>query len=156
MQPSGNNLVRPYSNRKITPLKKKPVRGRPKQATPQKDQKLANSKQTSPVKESKISRVVSSGLKEYRELTKYKPGDQKIHFYGVVLDAQFPHKSFKSDKFICSLKICDPTCSINKEEGTIQYFNLVIFANRIEDLPITQRVGDIIRVHRAFVNKHND
>lgn len=36
-------------------------------------------------------------------------GEQDLyHFYAVVLDASFPHKSFKSDRFVVSLKIADP------------------------------------------------
>lgn len=72
------------------------------------------------------------------------------NFYAVILDAQFPHKSFKSDKFICSIKIADPDQSLDKE-GVIEHCTLVLFAKRFEDLPISQRVGDIIRVHRAYV-----
>jgi len=29
-----------------------------------------------------------------------------------------------------------------------------MFAKRYEDLPITQRVGDIIRVHRAYAGQY--
>ena len=89
---------------------------------------------------------------DYRDLNSYKPGADKIHFYAVILDAQFPHKSFKSEKYVCALKIADPSCNIDKkEEGTVDFCTLVMFANKFEDLPISQRVGDIIRVHRAQV-----
>lgn len=76
-----------------------------------------------------------------------------FHFYAVVLDASFPHKSFKSDKFMCSMKIADPDQRLNKE-GVVEHCTLMMFAKRFEDLPIIQRVGDIIRVHRAHVQTY--
>ena len=75
------------------------------------------------------------------------------HFYAVILDASFPHKSFKSDRFICQMKIADPDSPINKE-GVVEHCTLMMFAKRFEDLPIIQRVGDIIRVHRAHVQTY--
>jgi hypothetical protein len=44
---------------------------------------------------------------EYKQLSKCEIGNNGVNFYGVVLDASFPHKSFKSDKFICSLRVAD-------------------------------------------------
>lgn len=38
----------------------------------------------------------------------------------------------------------------------MEYSTLVLFANRFEDLPISQRVGDIIRIHRAQVSNYNN
>jgi hypothetical protein len=32
---------------------------------------------------------------------------------------------------------------------------LVLFANKFEDLPVSQRIGDIIRVHRATISEYN-
>lgn len=92
---------------------------------------------------------------DYKELNAISPGSDKTHFYAVVLDAQFPHKSFKSEKYVCSLKIADPSCTINKkEDGHVEFCTLVLFANRFEDLPVSQRVGDIIRIHRASVGMY--
>ena len=99
-----------------------------------------------------MSKNTAKNTYEYKELSKYEPGSDKIHFYAVILDAQFPHKSFKSDKYLCSFKIADASCLIDKkDDGHVEYCTLVIFANKFEDLPISQRVGDIIRVHRASV-----
>jgi hypothetical protein len=61
--------------------------------------------------------------------------DDTFHFYAVVLDASFPHKSFKSDKFICQLKIADPNSSFDKE-GVVEHCSLMFFAKKFEDLPI--------------------
>lgn len=74
----------------------------------------------------------------------------------MILDAQFPHKSPKTDKYICSYKIADPSCNICPISGTIDYCTLVMFASKYEDLPVSQRIGDIIRVHRASVSTFND
>jgi len=79
--------------------------------------------------------------------------DDVYHFYAVVLDASFPHKSFKTDKFICQLKIADPESNFDRE-GNVEYCSLMFFAKKFEDLPICQRVGDIIRVHRAYVQEY--
>jgi hypothetical protein len=48
------------------------------------------------------------------------------------------------------MKITDPSLTIDKE-GVIEYCTLVFFAKKFEDLPISQRIGDIIRLHRAGV-----
>ena len=74
--------------------------------------------------------------------------DDKYNFYAAALDAAFPHKSFKSERYICSIKIADPDQAFDKE-GVVEYCTLMLFAKKFEDLPICQRVGDIIRVHRA-------
>lgn len=50
------------------------------------------------------------------------------------------------------MKICDPSQPWSSEDSNvIEHCSLVFFAKRFEDLPISQRVGDIIRVHRANV-----
>tara|TARA_B110000285_G_C14872199_1_gene489764 strand:+ start:301 stop:468 length:168 start_codon:yes stop_codon:yes gene_type:complete len=55
------------------------------------------------------------------------------------------------------MKIADASCSIsNRDGGLVNHTSLVLFANKFEDLPISQRVGDIIRVHRATVGEYKD
>jgi hypothetical protein len=79
------------------------------------------------------------------------------HIYAVVIDATFPYKANK-DKYVCSLKIVDPSLHLKKEKGTgdgSDYATLVLYATRFEDLPIVQRIGDIIRVHRATLRIYN-
>ena len=71
------------------------------------------------------------------------------------MDATFPHKSFKSDRFVCSIKIADSSLPIGPD-GVIQHCTLVLFAKRFEDLPISQRIGDIIRIHRATVGTYKN
>jgi hypothetical protein len=41
-----------------------------------------------------------------------------------------------------------------KKDGTLETCTMVVFANKFEDCPIVQRVGDIIRVHRAAVSQY--
>ena len=79
--------------------------------------------------------------------------NDQYHFYAVVLDAQFPHKSFKSDRFMLTMRIADPESSFDFE-GVVNHCTLVMFAKKFEDLPIIQRVGDIIRIHRAYVGQY--
>lgn len=51
-------------------------------------------------------------LQVHYEYTKLKDADVgndgTVNFYAIVLDSNFPHKSFKSDRFTCSIKITDP------------------------------------------------
>lgn len=82
---------------------------------------------------------------------------QAQHFYAVVIDATFPYKT-NQDRYICSLKIVDPSLYLKKEKGTgdaSDYATLVLYAKRFEDLPIIHRLGDIIRVHRATLRLYN-
>ena len=79
------------------------------------------------------------------------------HVYGVIIDATFPYK-VKKDKYICSLKVVDPSLHIKSQKGTgdsSDYATVVIQAYRFEDLPIISRVGDIIRIHRTILKIYN-
>lgn len=103
------------------------------------------------MKHTKASKAAAKYDKQYAytSLSDCDVGSSNTYnFYGVIVDASFPHKSYKSDRFVCSLKLTDPSMIINKE-GIVETCTLVMFAKRFEDLPISQRIGDIIRVHRA-------
>ena len=79
------------------------------------------------------------------------------HLYAVVIDATFPYKT-NQDRYICSLKIVDPSLYIKSQKGTgdaSDYATLVLYAKRFEDLPIIHRIGDVIRVHRATLRLYN-
>jgi hypothetical protein len=49
---------------------------------------------------------------------------------------------------MCVLKVVDPSFCAKGE-----FAQLIMYAYKFEDLPIVQRLGDIIRVHRASVRK---
>lgn len=100
----------------------------------------------------KKSKAAKSSLKyEYVELNKASlTRAVDVNFYGVIVDATFPYK-INSNRFICSLKIIDPTLNPKNKEGWAQ---AIIYANRFEDLPIVHRIGDIIRIHRANLRIH--
>jgi len=88
---------------------------------------------------------------EYVELSKASLSSaEPCHFYGVIVDATFPYK-VNADRFICSLKVVDPT--LHAKGG---FASVVIYANKFEDLPIVHRLGDIIRVHRANMRLYNN
>jgi hypothetical protein len=53
------------------------------------------------------------------------------------------------------MKIADPDQPIDKD-GVIEHCTLMMFARKFEDLPIIQRVGEIIRVHRAHVQTYKN
>ena len=52
------------------------------------------------------------------------------------------------------MKIADSSLPIH--EGVVQHCTLVFFAKKFEDLPISQRIGDIIRIHRASVGQYKN
>ena len=90
----------------------------------------------------------------YKSLAKCEIGEN-VNFYAVVLDATFPHQSFKSKKYLTTFKIADATSRMDNK-GVCDYISIVFFADKFEDLPVCQRVGDIIRVHRATVATYKD
>lgn len=93
---------------------------------------------------------------EYTELAKVSlTSSDRVHVYGVIIDATFPYK-VTSDKYVCSLKIVDPTLHAKGGKPTDNdWASVVIYANRFEDLPIISKVGDIIRLHRANLRIHD-
>lgn len=89
---------------------------------------------------------------EYVDLAKASHVDgSPVSFYAVVLDATFPYKT-NNNKYVCSMKITDPSIASGKKDSWAQ---LVLYARRFEDLPIIQRIGDVIRVHRSILRLHN-
>jgi len=73
-----------------------------------------------------------------------------VNFYGVITDATFPYK-INSNRFICSIKVIDPTLNPKNKQDWAQ---VIIYATRFEDLPIIHRIGDIIRIHNAKLRIH--
>jgi hypothetical protein len=88
-------------------------------------------------------------------LNKCQVGSDQVNVYGVVLDATFPHKSFKSSRYICTIKIADQSSPIDKN-GICEPTSVVFFANKFDDLPVCQRIGDVVRIHRAGVTTYKD
>ena len=86
-----------------------------------------------------------------KEINKESENDH-FHFYGVVIDASFPYQSEK--RYVVTCKVIDPS-SLTKG-GKLNVVNVVFFAKSFEDLPIIQRIGDIVRVHRAKFQHYND
>ena len=70
----------------------------------------------------------------YKQLRDCSIGDQ-CNFYAVVLDATFPHKSNKSDRFICTVKVADLSSRFNNK-GIVDFVSVVFFANSFDELPI--------------------
>lgn len=78
--------------------------------------------------------------------------DDQYHFYGIVIDASFPYQTEK--RYVVTCKVIDHSCLA--KGGKLTPVNVVFFAKTFEDLPIIQRVGDIVRVHRARFQHYND
>jgi hypothetical protein len=101
--------------------------------------------------------VKAKGQKyEYTELAKVSlTATESTNVYGVIIDATFPYK-VTADKYITSLKIVDPSLHSKGGKPTDNdWAQVVIYADKFEDLPIISKVGDIIRLHRANVRIHN-
>ena len=94
---------------------------------------------------------------EYTELNKVSlTSSETHHVYGVIIDATFPYKTNK-DKYICSLKIVDPSLhSSGAKASDNDYATVVIYGSKFEDMPIVNRIGDIIRLHRATLRLYNN
>lgn len=82
-----------------------------------------------------------------------KSGDN-IHFYGTIVDASFPYKTEKRSVVTC--KVVDHSLV---KKGTVSekdWVTVVFYAKNFEELPIIQRIGDIVRVHRAEFQHFHD
>lgn len=83
----------------------------------------------------------------YEQLAKMEEENEDwVQFYGVIIDATFPYK-VSENRYLCNLKVIDPSLNIKDSEG--EFATVLIEGRRFQDLPIVQRVGDIIRCHRA-------
>lgn len=91
----------------------------------------------------------------YAELNKCSyVDDSTCNFYAVIVDATFPYQFVSKNgakQFQCTIKIVDPSLS-----GKDNWAQLHMFASKFEDLPIVQRLGDVIRVHRAKSKRFGD
>lgn len=88
-------------------------------------------------------------LKTLSERTK---GD--VHFYGTVVDASFPYQTDK--RWVVTAKVVDASLAKNGAIPAKNWVRVVFYAKKFEDLPIIQRIGDIVRVHRAEFQNFND
>jgi Telomeric single stranded DNA binding POT1/CDC13 len=102
---------------------------------------------------SKKEEVLKGGYK-YTQLSNCDDiPDATYNIFAVVVDASYPHKAQNSERYTCTLKLVDMASPV-KKDGTVETCTMVVFANKFEDCPIVQRVGDIIRVHRASVSQY--
>jgi hypothetical protein len=79
--------------------------------------------------------------------------------YTTVVDANYPYtiKNYREDqpgvkKLLCALKVVDLSLYLKKdfEKGdNLQHANLVVVGERLEDMPIVRKIGDIIRIQKA-------
>lgn len=77
-----------------------------------------------------------------------------VHFYATIVDSSFPYKTEKRSVVTC--KVVDHSLV---KKGTVSekdWVTVVFYAKNFEDLPIIQRVGDILRVHRAEFQHFHD
>ena len=96
----------------------------------------------------------ASSKYDYTEISKVELSSaDKVNFYGVIIDATFPYQFIQSKTneklFMCVLKVVDPSHYAKGE-----FAQLIMYAYKFEDLPMVQRLGDVIRVHRATIRKY--
>jgi len=80
--------------------------------------------------------------------------DDDVHFYATIVDSSFPYTTDK--RTVVTAKVVDHSLA---KKGTVSekdWVTVVFYAKNFEDLPIIQRVGDILRVHRAQFQHYND
>ena len=73
---------------------------------------------------------------KYSTLAECEVGGDTVNVYAVILDATYPHKSAKSDKWVVSLKLADLTSKFDSK-GIVETVSLVCFAKRFDDLPVS-------------------
>lgn len=85
-------------------------------------------------KQSKIEQIKAKKREyTYTTLDKLEMATENVNFYGVVLEATFPHST--KQNYVCSLKVADLTSKFDAN-GIVQYVSLVIFAKKFDDLPV--------------------
>ena len=77
-----------------------------------------------------------------------------IHFYGVIVDASFPYKT--DSRYIQTCKVIDQSLAKKGKVAEKDWVTVVFYSKANEELPIIQRIGDIVRVHRAEFQYYND
>ena len=75
-----------------------------------------------------------------------------VHFYGTIVDASFPYKTDKRSVVTC--RVVDHSLAKKGNVAEKDWVTVVFYAKNFEDLPIIQRIGDVIRVHRAEFHHH--
>ena len=71
----------------------------------------------------------------------------------MIIDAGYPYKN-PQGKFICTVKVVDHTYHHKGETPT--FATVIIYAKRLDDLPVVTTVGDIIRIHRATMKQYHE
>jgi hypothetical protein len=76
--------------------------------------------------------------------------EELVNFYGVIVDASMPMKT-ATQKFVTTLKLVDASMHSlgNEPNVNFEHATAIIYAKRIEDCPLINCIGDIIRIHRA-------
>jgi hypothetical protein len=79
------------------------------------------------------------------------------NFFGVIIDAGFPYRT-PQGKYICTVKVVDHTLHHKGGTDTVApiFATVIIYAKRLEDLPVVSTVGDIIRIHRATMKEYHE
>jgi len=88
---------------------------------------------------------------QYTKLADASEVDQEqYNLYAVIVDATLPYKTNTHNKFICSLKVMDPTLYLSADDADSKSCaSVIIYAKWNEDLPVVTRIGDIIWIHWA-------
>jgi len=81
---------------------------------------------------------------------------ERVNVYAVVLDASSPYYMKEIEKYLCVLKLIDDTVNPNEAKGKIPpYISLTCFSRNKAELPIIERMANVIRIHRGDTKKFN-
>ena len=79
----------------------------------------------------------------------------RVNVYGVVLDSSAPYYMSSAGKYICTMKLIDPT--VHPRGGgksAAEYLSTTFFAATSGELPSITKVGSIMRIHRGQTKDH--
>jgi len=81
---------------------------------------------------------------------------ERVNLYAVVLDASSPYYIKEIEKYLCVLKLIDDTVNPNEAKAKIPpYISLTCFSRNKAELPVIERMGNVIRIHRGDTRKFN-
>lgn len=82
--------------------------------------------------------------------------DHNINMYTVVIDSNYPYnlkhlqQIQDSSKYLCAIRVIDSSLYKEPSKRTDpKYATVVIIGDRMEDMPVTRQIGDILRIQKA-------
>lgn len=145
-KPSGTASKRPASKGSSNPSSKPGSKPVSKPASKPTSKRSSKAKRGTPRKQgdytySKLSDMINKEV-------------DRVNLYAVVLDSSAPYYMEKISKYLCTMKLIDPSVNPGLEKKAEKsVLNVTFFDKDAKDLPHPQKVGTIIRIHRGQTKK---